>query len=352
MKEVLKHYSLGELKKIEQIKSGLMNATFKIDTSKGKFILQEIRDKHMAHDHDSLERYLGDKSPDIKIPTQLKTNKGEVYVENEGRNYRVMEYIESQNINSLTPELCYNLGEALANFHLQTKGFNEKLEYSIPDFHNTPKIIDKLEKIKNENMGTKKWELVSSYYNKIRDDVQTLLRVTPLQNLPSRLIHGDPKWQNFLYEDGKVNAIIDLETLMYGHELTDIGDALRSWSKDEDYNFIMENYKSALAGYFSKNQNFISRHNPNGSGLPTIDMIPNSMALITLELSARFLIDYFEQSYFGNRKTNWDSEENFRRLERQMKFYEDMKSKLDLSISGEELFTEVSHKNFAEGWFS
>ena len=83
-------------------------------------------------------------------------------------------------------------------------------------------------------------------------------------------------------------------------------------------NFIKENFKSAIEGYLSNNQTVQK------------ELIPKATALITLELSARFLIDYFENTYFRSRKTEWDSEENFRRLENQMKFYSDMKSQLKL----------------------
>ena len=316
MKEVLNEYLLGDLKGIKQIKSGIINSTFIIDTSKGKFILQEIRDKNMTHDHASVEDYIETRFPvsGIKVPNQLRTRNGELHAENDGKIYRILDYIENQELESLTPKICYNLGESLAKFHLQTSDFNESLKYSIPNFHDTPAIIDRLKEIKFEYGSTKKWESVSNYYNQIVDEVEKFY----LPDLHSRLIHGDPKWQNFLYDHGEVTAIVDLETLMYGDELIDIGDALRSWSKDKEYNFIKENFEFAIEGYMSNNKTVQK------------ELIPKATALITLELSARFLIDYFEQTYFRSRKIEWDSEENFRRLENQMKFYSDMKSQLKL----------------------
>ena len=316
MKEVLNEYSLGDLIKIEKIKSGIINSTFIIDTSEGKFILQEIKNKDMTNDHALVKNYIENSFPnsDLKVPNQLPAKNGEFHVEKNGKIFRIMDYIENQELERITPKICYNLGESLAKFHLQTSEFNESLKYSIPNFHNTHAIIDRLKEIKVEYGSTKKWKFVSEYYNKIIEDIEDFY----LPDLNSRLIHGDPKWQNFLYDSGEVTAIVDLETLMYGNELIDIGDALRSWSKDKDYNFIKENFKFAIEGYISNNKNVQK------------ELIPKATALITLELSARFLIDYFEQTYFRNRKTDWDSEENFRRLKNQMKFYSDMKSQLKL----------------------
>ena len=316
MKEVLNEYSLGDFKQIKQIKGGIINSTFIVDTSEGKFILQEIRDKNMTYDHDSVENYIKNRFPnsDVKVPNQIRTKNGELHTENDGKIYRIMNYIKNQELEVLTPKICYNLGESLSTFHSQTSEFNESLKYSIPNFHNTLAIINRLKEIKVEYGSTKKWQSVSNYYTQIVDDVEQFY----LPDLPPRLIHGDPKWQNFLYDHGRVTAIVDLETLMYGNELIDIGDALRSWSKDKEYNFIKENFKSAIEGYLSNNQTVQK------------ELIPKATALITLELSARFLIDYFENTYFRSRKTEWDSGENFRRLENQMKFYSDMKSQLKL----------------------
>ncbi len=106
-----------------------------------------------------------------------------------------------------------------------------------------------------------------------------------------QLIHGDPKWNNFLFnQNGLVIAIIDLDTVMLGNVLTDLGDALRSWSKTADYGFDSKKFDIALSAYNLRAENVISR-----------DTAIKATSLITYELAGRFLIDYFEDLYFG-----WD----------------------------------------------
>ena len=83
MKEVLNEYSLGDLIKIEKIKSGIINSTFIIDTSEGKFILQEIKNKDMTYDHALVKNYIENSFPnsDLKVPNQLPAKNGEFHVE-------------------------------------------------------------------------------------------------------------------------------------------------------------------------------------------------------------------------------------------------------------------------------
>ena len=306
MEEVLKNYNIGEVQNIKKVDSGIMNETYIVRTSIDDFILQEIKDKRITRDHHALESIW---TSDIQIPKQIKSNSGKLFHKADGKTYRLMTYIDNENLETLTSELCFNLGETLAEFHLQTEDFERELEYSIPSFHNTRKIIDDLVRVSLIHRRSDKWSEVSEYYNTITIDIDNFY----LPNSHSRLIHGDPKWQNFLYKNNKVNGIVDFETLMYGTELIDIGDALRSWSRDQEYNFDLSKFESSIQGYISKN-NSIDQ-----------SLITKATGLITLELSARLLMDYFNQKEFKLTES-----ELIEKLRNQMKFYYDMKEKLKL----------------------
>jgi|GEM_PF-4400863 len=306
MNKVLNNYNLGEVKQIKKVDSGIMNETYIVETSDDKFILQEIKDKRITRDHQTLESIW---NSDIQIPKQIKSNSGKLFHKQNGKTYRVITYIDNEDLETLTSDLCFKLGETLAEFHIQTSEFNDELEYSIPYFHNTRKIMNDLLSIRLSNVSSEKWSGVSEYYDTIISDIENLY----LPHLPARLIHGDPKWQNFLYKNNKVTGIVDFETLMYANELIDIGDALRSWSKDEEYNFDKKRFDASIQGYLSRNS--------------TVEesLIPRAAGLITLELSARFLIDYFNQEEFKLTES-----ELMNKLQNQMKFYQDMKEQLKL----------------------
>ncbi len=306
MEEVLKNYNLGEVKEIKKVDSGIMNETYFVRTSIDKFILQEIKDKRITQDHQSLESIW---NSNVQIPKQLKSNSGKLFHKQDGKTYRVLTYIDNEDLETLTSDLCFNLGETLAEFHLQTEDFNVELEYSIPNFHDTRKIMNELLSVHLSNGSSEKWSDVSEYYELITSDIEKFY----LPHLPSRLIHGDPKWQNFLYKNNAVTGIVDFETIMYGNELIDIGDALRSWSKDEEYNFDKKRFDASIKGYISRNESIDE------------SLIPTAAGLITLELSARFLMDYFNQKEF-----KLSEPELLNKLHNQMKFYQSMKEQLKL----------------------
>ena len=129
MLEVLANYELGEIKEIKKVYSGIMNDTYLVKTEDNKFILQKIRDKRITRDHNSLESIW---DSEIKIPNQILSRNGNLFHKHQGNTYRVMHHIENDDLDTLTYEVCFNLGESLAEFHIQTKDFKEKLAYSIP----------------------------------------------------------------------------------------------------------------------------------------------------------------------------------------------------------------------------
>src|SRR5690625_1290347 len=80
-----------------------------------------------------------------------------------------------------------------------------------------------------------------------------------LPQIPTRIIHADPKISNFLFDNSdadKIIALIDWDTILRGSILYDFGDMVRSYTnlKEEDdptegRNFSLENYKALKNGF-------------------------------------------------------------------------------------------------------
>jgi aminoglycoside phosphotransferase (APT) family kinase protein len=128
------------------------------------------------------------------------------------------------------------------------------------------------------------------------------------------VIHGDPKFNNFLFKDGKAISLLDLDTLMLASPLLDVGDAFRSWcrKKPATSEFMSDVFNAALKGYRSQSCFEIGASEAK-----------NAMSLITLELSARYLIDYFEESYFPLKAQKYATlaEQNLSRCRRYIDYY-------------------------------
>jgi thiamine kinase-like enzyme len=119
------------------------------------------------------------------------------------------------------------------------------------------------------------------------------------KNLPIRVIHGDPKVSNILFDSkGKAKAVIDLDTCNRRPLLVELGDAFRSWCGNEEDDpknkFCLHMFQSAWGGYKKGADGLMISKERR--------LVPRCIGTITLELACRFLTDYFADNYFG-----WDS---------------------------------------------
>ncbi len=315
--EIIKNYQLGDLRRYEVLEGGIINTSFKIETNKGKFIVQKLSrifNEKIIEDYLYVQSYL--RTNEVFVPILLSSKEGKYYYKNGNEIWRVFEYIPHEKISSITPSMAYSIGETLGRFHEVMKKSDFHPNSNITELHNTKRIIERLYNVFNNKNNLKKSERVKEEYKLINQMIEK--HYLP-EDLPKTIIHGDPKVDNFLFRDEKVKAVIDLDTLMEASELIDIGDALRSMCKDKDYNFVPESLNAFLRGYLSETE--ISY---------PLSFIRDATALITLELAARYLIDYFEESYF-----KWDmiryksaAEHNLQRCRSLLKYYNDLSKKI------------------------
>jgi Ser/Thr protein kinase RdoA (MazF antagonist) len=123
---------------------------------------------------------------------------------------------------------------------------------------------------------------------------------------PTRVIHGDLKLSNLLFEAGTppgrdvAFALVDFDTLMRGTLWMELGDLWRSWcnSVGEDSTsprFDLEIFAASCDGF------------ARGFGAPLdpveLDSLAEAPERIILELAARFAADALEETYWG-----WDPE--------------------------------------------
>jgi Ser/Thr protein kinase RdoA (MazF antagonist) len=111
--------------------------------------------------------------------------------------------------------------------------------------------------------------------------------------LKKRTNHCDTKVNNILFDDdGGVLCVIDLDTVMPGFVLSDIGDFIRTGAntgaEDEEIpekvNVDMEIFKAYTEGYMKTARSFLTP--------PEISMLPYGGRLLTYMQTVRFLTDY------------------------------------------------------------
>ena len=139
-------------------------------------------------------------------------------------------------------------------------------------------------------------------------------------DLAKRAVHFDAKISNFLFDNktGKAKAIIDLDTLMPGTVLSDIGDMIRTYSNvlgEESkaidlVNADTEIIQYIIDGFLSACGNILSAEEKNN-----LEFSGKALALIQC---IRFLADYLNND--GYFKTS-SAEQNWLRSQNQWALY-------------------------------
>ena len=137
----------------------------------------------------------------------------------------------------------------------------------------------------------------------------------------SMVIHGDPKADNFLLDQyGQAEALLDWDSVCYGHNLIDIAEMLRSWGAPGKG---VTNHLNLLSMGL-----IIKGYGETGPDLSQTDLeiLPAVLRAITLNLCRRYLTDALAEVYFKLDKRNYRSlyEQNKSRAGSMLSFAESL----------------------------
>ena len=330
--EVIKKFNIdGELVSVDINDSGNINntyvATFKMkDGSFKKYLVQRINTSVFTEPYKLMKNIEGvtsylkrqmrkdcDSTHRVLEVIKTKDNKTLCYIDDDGQRdyYRVYEFIE----NAITynystdPNIVFNTGAAFGNFQKALKEYPmNRLHETIPDFHDTKKRYRKfIEDIKIDPEGRVMEVAKEIVFILMREDICSLIMDSlGSEKVPYRVTHNDTKVNNVMMnnETGEYMAVIDLDTVMPGSLLFDYGDGIRSTAstaaEDETdlskVHLDLELFEAYTRGYLSEMAPYITEDE--------LDLMGESIRIITLELSIRFLNDYINgDTYF---KTNYE----------------------------------------------
>ena len=354
IEKILEKFNIdGELIDVVVNNSGNINNTYvatfrKDDGSNKKYLVQRINTTVFTEPYklmkniEGITSYLkkqmrrdGDSTHRVLELVKTKDNKTLCYVDDDGQRdyYRVYEFIE----NAITydystdPNIVFNTGAAFGNFQKSLIEYPmNRLHETIPDFHNTKKRYKKfIEDIKIDPEGRVMEVANEIVFILMREDIcPMLVEHLGTQRVPYRVTHNDTKVNNVMMDahTGEYMAVIDLDTVMPGSLLFDYGDGIRSTAstaaEDETdlskVNLNLELFEAYTRGYLSEMAPYITEDE--------LDLMGESIRIISLELGMRFLNDYINgDTYF---KTNYDKH-NLDRARNQLKLVQDIESKLD-----------------------
>jgi len=330
--QVLSAYNLDSSElEIEKINNGLINSTWCIKNSHKYFILQKINHEvfknpeAIASNIRLIATYLLQHDPGYLFIAPIKTKSNEEMVKIDGNGYfRLIQYVEgSYTINTVEkPQQAF---EAAAKFGEFTKILSqfpvEKLKATIPDFHNLSLRYQQFKEALNT--GNKGRLNQSSELIQFMEDNKNIVHIYEnILHNPSfklRVTHHDTKISNVLFnKENKGLCVIDLDTLMPGYFISDVGDMMRTYlssvnEEEKDFSKIEvreEYFKSIWDGYMGQMKDELNEEEKR-------HFIYAGKFMIYMQ-AIRFLTDYLNNDiYYGSKYEG----QNFVRAGNQMELF-------------------------------
>jgi Ser/Thr protein kinase RdoA (MazF antagonist) len=294
---------------VEPYGGGLINDTFLVTVAGSPYILQRINESvfpeperimsNLAALEDHLARRADGKT---RIPTLIAARDGRPFVRGEdGGVWRLMEFIP--NTSGLAridePEQAREVGRILGRFHACTSDLNpDRLAVTLPGFHVTPAYLERFARVIDGRAASYPDEIRQGIaFVTARQDGAAVLEVPRRQGrIPMRVIHGDPKLDNILFDraTGRGVSLIDLDTVQPGLVHYDVGDCLRSCCNrggesagaHEPTRFDLDLCRAILGAYAAETRRVL--------GAAEIGLLFDAIRLIPFELGLRFLTDHLE----------------------------------------------------------
>lgn len=316
---VLSAFGLNEKSlRVEPFGSGLINNTWKVTSGENCYILQKINEhvfnkpEYIAHNLKLIADHLQQYHPEYKFTTPLLSASGESMVHlNEEGYYRMFRFVKGSHSKDVveTPAQAYEAASQFGRFTCMLAGMDiTKLKITIPCFHdlslrhrqfltalangNTQRILEAKELIKT----LQHFSGIVNEYEEIKLNPAFKLRVT----------HHDTKISNVLFDEkDKGLCVIDLDTVMPGYFISDIGDMMRTYlspvseeeSDVEKIEIREDVYKAIVQGYYKEMQHELTP--------PESRSFLYAGKFMIYMQALRFLTDYLNNDVYYGAKYPW-----------------------------------------------
>ena len=260
--------------------SGLINNTWNITCKGHQYILQRINHSIFKHPEfideniNKISAFLQQHTPDYLFTTPLKNKEGKSLVITENGDYfRMFDFVA----NSLTydvvntPELAFEAAKQFGKFTKLLSGLQvTDLKITLPDFHNLTlrynQFITAIEHADKTRLNESK-ECIAELLGQ-KSVADKYLEILANPDFRKRVMHHDTKISNVLFDhQGKGICVIDLDTVMPGYFISDVGDMVRTYvcpvnEEENDFDKItirMDYFKAIIHGYLSEMQSTLTK---------------------------------------------------------------------------------------------
>ncbi|UJR80672.1 phosphotransferase enzyme family protein [Sandaracinus amylolyticus] len=286
----------AESARITPIEIGLINLTFRVDRPEGAIALQRLHPIFAGEvnlDIDAITTQL--ERAGMITPRPVPTKDGALWIDHDGV-WRALTWLEGRVHTELrSAGIARAAGALVGRFHRALEHVEHRFHFTRPGAHDTARHLAKLDAALASE---------SPHVIEARPIAEAILaharELAPLATTRTRIIHGDLKISNVLFDEpgAEARALLDLDTMAHGIVAHEIGDALRSWCNPggesaEDARVDPAIFEGALEGWSTSMRGALDDDE--------IASIVPGFETISLELAMRFATDAIEDRYFG-----WD----------------------------------------------
>lgn len=245
MKKVLEQYGFEfSACSLSPLGNGLINDTLLLEMAGKKYVLQQVNNKVFKNPPDIgyntrlITDHLKFSHPGYFFVAPLNTLLGSNMVECEDEFFRIFPFIEGSHTVDVveSADEAYEAAKQFAAFTKNLHGLDPELfRITIPHFHDLTLRMQQFEYAVLHGDQNRR-AFCARHINYILDHRRILGEYEfHLPDLRTRIMHHDAKISNVLFNDNsKGICVIDLDTVMPGYFISDVGDMMRTYLSPVD----------------------------------------------------------------------------------------------------------------------
>lgn len=307
---------------VSPLGEGLIHETLLIESTSDQWVLQGFNQavfnypERIDHNLALLGKNSINHSLPFLLPLPILNKEGMGLTEIMGKKYRLFDFVQGKTLQQISDSnQAFLAAQAYGEFAAWAKGISGTLmQETIPNFHRLDLRFDKLISISRgkTELSPEETDILDFYLSQ-----QHLVEwyLDQVHHLPQRVTHNDTKINNLIFSENleKVEALIDLDTLMGGYLLYDFGDLVRTVACSlpetstqwEAIQLITEIFEELLKGYWKGVNDFAS--------IEEARSLLFGGEIMTLIMGLRFFTDHLQGNIYyrvSYPKQNFDRAKN------------------------------------------
>jgi Ser/Thr protein kinase RdoA (MazF antagonist) len=234
------------------------------------------------------------------VPEPVEARAGGWLVSDASGDWRCWSRVDGETVTDATPALAASAGNLLARFHAGLAGLDVAgVRETLPNFHDPARRLARLREVvaadPRGRVAGAGAEIEAAFTAAglvgLADDL--------VARVPRRVAHNDAKLDNFLFRSGQAICLVDLDTVMPGAWLWDVGDLLRTAATsaaEDDPNperAVVDpvRYRAIITGYLTglSTEDASTGVEISPAELEALEL---AGAIVTYEQALRFLTDW------------------------------------------------------------